>query len=250
MSKSSTSSPGGPLAELFDVSKRYGSGPATVEALRQVNLTIQPGEMIALMGPSGSGKSTLMHILGLLDRPTAGRYTLRGEDMTRLSPGRVARLRGSRIAFVFQGIHLLPRLKAVTNVELPLGYARLPGKERRRRALAALEAVGVGTLSGRYPNQMSGGQAQRVAIARAIAPEPDLLLADEPTGALDRRSGRVVLALFQELHRRTGLTIILVTHDELVARHAERIVTMEDGQIVSDLPVTDRLISRETEGPS
>lgn len=243
------SDPASPLVEVRALRKRYGEGEAAVEALRSVDLTIQRGEMIALMGPSGSGKSTLMHILGLLDRATDGNYALEGEDMTRQSAVSLARLRGKRIAFVFQGIHLLPRLNAVANVELPMAYARRPLAERRESALSALQAVGVGHLADRYPPQMSGGQAQRVAIARAVAPEPDLLLADEPTGALDRRSGRAVLALFQGLHTRLGLTIVLVTHDPFVARHTERIVQLEDGRIVDDSPVADRIVSDEATEP-
>lgn len=238
-----------PLVEVRTLRKRYGQGEAAVEALAGVDLTIRSGEMVALMGPSGSGKSTLMHILGLLDRPTSGSYALQGEDMTKLGSGRLARLRGRRISFVFQGIHLLPGLSALANAELPLAYARRPAAQRRDQALEALSAVGVGPLADRYPAQMSGGQAQRVAIARAIAPEPDLLLADEPTGALDRRSGRTVLALFQSLHARLGLTIVMVTHDPFVARHTQRIVQLEDGQIVDDSPVTDRIIPDEATAP-
>ena len=241
---------GGPVeaqVQVRGLRKVYGHGPASVVALAGVDLDIRRGEMLALTGASGSGKSTLMHLLGLLDRPSSGSYRLAGRDVTRLGGARAARLRGSQVAFVFQAIHLLPGLTALGNIELPLAYARVPGAERRRRALAALERVGLPHLASRYPSQMSGGQAQRVAIARAVASDPLLLLADEPTGALDRRSGRTVLALFQELHRNLGLTIVTVTHDPLVAQHAERIVQLEDGAIIADGPVENRLV--ETAGP-
>lgn len=229
------------VVRLTGIRKQYGEDASRVDALRSIDLTVRRGEMVALMGPSGSGKSTLLNVLGLLDQPSGGTYVLSGEDVTRLTRTETARLRGDRVAFVFQGIHLLPRLTAQRNVELPMGYARLPGDARRTRARAALEKVGILELADRLPNQISGGQAQRVAIARAIATDPDLLLADEPTGALDRRSGLVVLSLFQALHRDEHLTLVLVTHDPLVARCAERVVSMEDGEIISDEAVTDRL---------
>lgn len=239
------------LIQIKDLSRSYGTGEATVHALRGISVTINPGEMVALMGPSGSGKSTLMNILGLFDRPTSGTYQLGGQDMTRLSGRQQATYRGRRIAFVFQGIHLLPRLTALANVELPMSYARMSSGTRRQAALKALELLDVAHLKDRFPSQMSGGQAQRVAIARAIAPGPDLLLADEPTGALDRKSGELVLQAFQQLHEETGVTIVIVTHDPLVGQHAERIVSLEDGQITGDQPVADRLIaSRPQGGPS
>lgn len=231
-----------PQIQLSNLSRRYGEGESTVHALRNVTLNIKAGEMVALMGPSGSGKSSLMNILGLFDRPTGGGFTLAGEDMTRLTPRQQASFRGRRIAFVFQGIHLLPRLTALHNVELPMAYARITSSQRRRAAVDALEQLDVISLRDRYPSQMSGGQAQRVAIARAIAPGPDLLLADEPTGALDRKSGALVLGAFQALHQQTGVTIVLVTHDPYVAQHAERIVYLEDGQLVNDEAVTDRVL--------
>lgn len=231
-----------PLIQLDDIARRYGEGEATVHALRGISLTIRAGEMVALMGPSGSGKSSLMNILGLFDAATTGTYRLGDQDMTRLTARQQATFRGRRIAFVFQGIHLLPRLTALANVELPMSYARMPAAERRDRALKALDLLGVGALKDRYPSQMSGGQAQRVAIARAIAPGPDVLLADEPTGALDRHSGQLVLGAFQELHDRLGVTVILVTHDPAVAQHAERIISLEDGSVIDDQPVRDRLL--------
>lgn len=236
------------LITMRDVTRSYGEGEATVHALRGMSLSIEKREMVALMGPSGSGKSTLMNILGLFDRPTSGSYTLAGQDMTRLTGRQQAAYRGRRIAFVFQGIHLLPRLTALANVELPMSYARENAGQRREKALHAMELLGVATLKDRYPSQMSGGQAQRVAIARAIAPGPDLLLADEPTGALDRKSGELVLQAFQQLHEETDVTIVIVTHDAVVGQHAARIVSLEDGQIINDQPVTDRLVASRLEG--
>jgi len=236
------------LVEMHAITKLYGRGPTAVQALAGIDLEIRRGEMVALVGPSGSGKSTLMHVLGLLDRPSGGTYRLAGRDVSRLNSAGAARLRGTNVAFVFQGIHLLPSLTALHNIELPLAYGRVPKTQRRTCAREALERVGLAHLAQRYPSAMSGGQAQRVAVARAVAAGPELLLADEPTGALDRRSGRTVLALFQELHQRLGLTVVVVTHDPLVAQHAERIVQMEDGQIVSDTRVTDRLLAAAAEG--
>lgn len=233
------------IIDARDLRRQYGQGESTVHALAGVTLSVRAGEMVALMGPSGSGKSTLMQILGLLDRPTSGTYQLDGRPVAQLSSGEAARLRGSHIGFVFQGINLLPRLDAVSNVELPMVYARMKPSDRRQRVLQSLERLGVGHLAHRRPNQMSGGQAQRVAIARAIAPGPDLLLADEPTGALDRASGQAVLAAFQALNRDLGLTIVVVTHDPLVARHAGRIVELEDGTVLNDTPVEDRILAPE-----
>jgi putative ABC transport system ATP-binding protein len=222
------------LISVEQLGRRYGEGEAQVNALVDVNLTIGRGEMVALMGPSGSGKSTLMNVLGLFDRATSGKYFLDGTDMLKLSSKAQADFRGRRIAFVFQGIHLLPRLTAMANVELPMAYARIPRAKRLKAASDALALLGVEQLADRYPSQMSGGQAQRVAIARAIAPGPDLLLADEPTGALDRKSGRLVLKAFQELHEQTGVTVLIVTHDAMVAQHAERLIALEDGRVIND----------------
>ena len=228
-----------PVIAVSTLKKIYGQGEVQVIALDGVSLEIPRGQMVALMGPSGSGKSTLMQVLGLLDRPTSGTYLLNGQDLSRVSSRVMAELRGRRIAFVFQSIHLLPRLSALHNVELPMVYARMPAPERRQRALDALGRVGVGALAHRMPNQLSGGQAQRVAIARAVAPGPDLLLADEPTGALDRASGREVLGVFQSLNQSMDLTLVMVTHDPLVGRHAERIIEMEDGRFTRDYAVAD-----------
>lgn len=232
------------VIEAKGLTRQHGHGDAAVQAINGIDLVVKQGEMVALMGPSGSGKSTLMQILGLLDRPTKGSYHLAGKDVSRLSKGESADLRGRRIAFVFQAIHLLPRLSAIRNVELPMVYARFSAEERQKRANESLARVGLSHLATRRPNQLSGGQAQRIAIARAVAPGPDLLLADEPTGALDRASGRDVLALFQQLNQDLGLTIVIVTHDPLVGRHAKRIVELEDGRIITDRPVEDRILAQ------
>jgi putative ABC transport system ATP-binding protein len=234
------------LIQIKGLSKQYGQGEARVAALGGVSLSIRRGEMVALMGPSGSGKSTLMNILGLFDSPTAGGYHFDNIDMTRLTAREQADLRGRRITFVFQGIHLLPRLTARTNVELPMAYSRMSAPTRSKSADRALQMLGVDHLANRYPDQISGGQAQRVAIARAIAPGPDLLLADEPTGALDRQAGELVLSAFQDLHEKIGVTLIIVTHDPFVAQHAERIISLEDGRVVDDRPVADRLFSHSS----
>lgn len=234
-----------PVIEVRGLRRLYGQGDVAVRALDGIDLDVARGEFVALMGPSGSGKSTLMQILGLLDRPTAGTYRLAGQDVSRIGSRQAASLRGRRIAFVFQGIHLLPRLTAMANVELPMVYARTGQAERVQRARESLARVGLGALERRRPTQLSGGQAQRVAIARAVAPGPDLLLADEPTGALDRHSGREVLAVFQELNRDLGLTVVVVTHDPYVARHARRVIELEDGHIIADRAVEDRVEARQ-----
>jgi putative ABC transport system ATP-binding protein len=221
------------LAELRAVQKRYGSGSAGAVALREVSLEIAAGDYVSVVGASGSGKSTLLHILGLLDRPTAGSYRLRGREMTHLGGGALAAERNFGIGFVFQGFHLLPHLRLLHNVALPLVYRGVAAAERRRMAQAALEAVGLGHLGERLPTQVSGGQQQRAAIARALITQPDLILADEPTGALDSRTGEVIMAIFQQLHRR-GFTLVQVTHEPDIARHARRIVTLRDGLIVGE----------------
>lgn len=233
-----------PVIQVRGLVRRYGEGAAAVQALDGVDLDVERGEFVALMGPSGSGKSTLMQILGLLDRATGGSYRLAGRDVTRIGTAQAAGLRGRRVTFVFQGIHLLPRLSVLDNVELPMVYARMAAPERTRRATESLERVGLGHLLQRRPSQLSGGQAQRVAIARAVAPGPDLLLADEPTGALDRHSGREVLEVFHKLNEALGLTVVVVTHDAFVARHAHRIVELEDGRIIADRPVQEREMAR------
>lgn len=224
-----------PLIQLRDVWKIYQLGEVQVEALRGANLTIEQGEFVALIGPSGSGKSTLMNTLGCLDRPTRGSYLLAGEEVATLSRDERARIRNQRIGFVFQNFNLLGRTTALENVELPLLYARgVPVRERRRRALEKLALVGLADRIHHHPNQLSGGQQQRVAIARALVNEPSILMGDEPTGNLDSRTSREVIALFERLNAEQGLTVILVTHEQEVARHARRIVVLRDGQIVAD----------------
>lgn len=221
------------LLELRGVKKVYQNGGVAFPALKGVDLRVEEGEMLAIMGPSGSGKSTLLHLLGLLDRPTEGEYLLMGKPTSSLSEEERAYLRNRFIGFVFQAFFLLPRLSAVENVEVPLAYAGVPPQERRRRALALLERVGLLDKAKSLPNQLSGGQRQRVAIARALALNPPLLLADEPTGALDIRTGEEIMALFQELNRE-GTTVIIVTHEPMVAEKTRRIVRVRDGEIVAD----------------
>jgi len=224
--------------------KTYDTGIVKVEALKEVSLTTQEGEFIAVMGPSGSGKSTLMNILGLLDRPSAGTYLLDGVDTRSLDEDQLAGLRNKKIGFVFQSFNLLPRLNALRNVELPMLYAGIGISERRERALAALEQVGLASHSAQRPNELSGGEKQRVAIARAMVNRPSLLLADEPTGNLDSRSSYEIMALFQELHRQ-GSTIVLVTHEPEIGRHAQRIVHFLDGRLVKSEKVGQPLDARQ-----
>jgi len=225
----------GNVVEMRGVTKIYHSGSrqrtVDVQALRGIDLDIREGEFVAIMGPSGSGKSTLMHIIGLLDTPTDGRYTLGNVPVAGMREDELARLRNRKIGFVFQAFFLLPRLIAQRNVELPLVYRGLPFSERQRRAHAALQAVGLEDRLYHYPNELSGGQKQRVAIARALVQEPDILLADEPTGNLDSQASLEVLDLFDDLHRQ-GKTIIMVTHEPDVGARAKRIVRMHDGRIV------------------
>ena len=221
------------MIDIQDLRKVYVMGEEEVPALAGVSLTIERGEYVAVIGPSGSGKSSLMNILGGLDRPTSGAYHFEGEDVGGFGDDQLADFRRRRIGFVFQSFQLLPRLTALQNVELPMVYGGVPGPERRERAAALLERVGLGSRKGHRPTQLSGGQQQRVAIARSLANNPDLLLADEPTGALDTQTGQEVLALFRELNA-GGLTVVLVTHDKGVADQAHRRVAFLDGLIVSD----------------
>ena len=222
-----------PLIRLVELARDYRAGETVVHALRGVTLDVRPGEFVAVMGPSGSGKSTLLSLVGLLDRPTAGRQLLDGRDVGALDADSAARLRNREIGFVFQSFNLLARSTALENVELPLIYAGVARAERRRRATAALQQVGLGHRLGHWPRQLSGGEQQRVAIARALVGDPRLILADEPTGALDSRTGRDILGLLAALNR-AGRTVLLVTHDAAVARWASRIIAMADGTVVGD----------------
>ncbi len=221
------------LVELKAVSKTYAMGSTTVHALREVDLRIDRGEMVAIMGTSGSGKSTMLNILGTLDRASSGHYILDGEDVTALTDSQLAQFRNRKIGFVFQSFNLLPRYTAARNVELPMLYGGVSRSERIRRAKVALERVGLADRMHHQPNELSGGQQQRVSIARSLVQNPVLLLADEPTGALDSETTSQIMELFTELHR-SGMTIILVTHDPSIASYAERVIRMRDGRILTD----------------
>jgi putative ABC transport system ATP-binding protein len=224
---------GHPVLDVQKVRKIYGSGETEVQALRGVSLTVERGDYVAIMGSSGSGKSTLMNIIGCLDVPTSGRYLLDGVDVSRLNDRQLALVRNRRIGFVFQAFNLIPRTTALGNVELPLAYAGMKAAERRRRARAALEMVGLADRAGHEPNQLSGGQQQRVAVARALVTAPALVLADEPTGNLDTKSTEDVLSVLDRLNR-SGRTIVLITHEPEVAKHARRLIRLVDGRIVED----------------
>lgn len=219
------------IIRMEEICKRYGVGDTLVNALENVNLTIEQGEYCAIMGPSGSGKSTAMNIIGCLDRPTSGHYYLDNMDVATLPDDQLAQMRNRKLGFVFQQFHLLPQSTAMENVMLPLVYAGVPSQERQERAAAALERVGLTNRRNNRPNQLSGGQQQRVAIARAIVGEPVLLLADEPTGALDSRTTQEVMDIFTELNE-GGITIVMVTHEPEVARQTRRIVWFRDGQVI------------------
>jgi putative ABC transport system ATP-binding protein len=223
------------VIEARELTKVYGRGENRVEAVAGTNMNIESSEWIAIVGPSGSGKSTLMHLIGLLDRPTSGSYRLNGRDVSQLRGNELARARRDLIGFVFQSYNLLPRESALKNVELPMVYAGVGRKERRKRALGLLERVGLSERAHHRPPELSGGQMQRVAIARALVNGPVLLLADEPTGNLDTASGAEILDLFGELNA-SGVTVVVVTHDPEVAARAQRIVELRDGRIVSDAP--------------
>ena len=219
------------MIRLQDVSKIYRMGNVDVAALQGVSIFIEPGEMTAIMGPSGSGKSTMMNIIGCLDVPTSGSYTLEDEDVGGMSDDRLAEIRNSKIGFVFQTYNLLPRLSALANVELPLLYGGR--RNRRRRALEALDRVGLADRVSHKPTELSGGQQQRVGIARALVKRPSILMADEPTGNLDSRSSEEILAILQRLNREEGMTVILVTHEASIAARAQRVMSMLDGRVVS-----------------
>ncbi len=223
-----------PVVAVEHLRRVYPLANEPVVALAGVDLRIESGEFVAVMGPSGSGKSTFMHIVGFLDRPTSGTYRFDGADVTALDENELADIRSHSLGFVFQAYNLLPRTSAIENVELPMLYAGVPAPARRRAALAALEDVGLARYVAHHPNQLSGGQQQRVAIARSLVNDPRLILADEPTGALDTRSSEDVMALFERLNRERGITIMLVTHEPDIAAHPKRIVTFRDGHIVGD----------------
>ena len=223
-----------PVIRTVGLTRDYPMGGETVHALRGVDLVIAPNEFVAIMGPSGSGKSTLMNLIGCLDTPTAGEYWLAGTEVSKMSDDELARVRNRQIGFVFQTFNLLPRATSLHNVELPLVYAGLPARERRERAAQALASVGLGDRMEHKPAELSGGQRQRVAIARALVTEPSIILADEPTGNLDSTTSEEIMKIFEDLYRRHGQTIVMVTHEADIARHAARVVTLHDGVISSD----------------
>jgi putative ABC transport system ATP-binding protein len=229
------------VIELEHVSRVYVIGDIEVRALDDVSVRIEKGEMVAIMGPSGSGKSTLMNLLGCLDRPSSGRYILVEQDVSRMSDDQLAHVRNHEIGFVFQGFNLLKRSTAQDNVELPMIYAG--SRDRRKRAMEALKTVGLGDRLHHRPNELSGGQQQRVAIARALVNDPSIILADEPTGNLDSRSGDEIMALFQHLNRDLGITVVVVTHDQRVAEHTQRIVRLADGCLVGDEAVAAPIVA-------
>ncbi len=223
------------MLEVKTVTKTYGTGITAFQALKGISFTVQAGEFVAIMGPSGSGKSTLMHILGCLDTPTSGTYKLGGKDVSKLSEDELSQIRNQHIGFVFQAFNLLPRTTVLRNVILPLVYAGIAEEEREKRARRALALAGLGEEHFTHrSNELSGGQIQRVAIARALVNDPTMILADEPTGNLDTKTGEIVLSTFDRLNREEKRTIVLITHEQEVAEHAERIITLRDGKIMSD----------------
>lgn len=230
------------LIQISQVEKVYVMGDQEVRALDGVDLNVESGEFVAVMGPSGSGKSTLMHVLGCLDAPTAGEYRLNGVDVAELDGAELARFRNRTLGFIFQSFNLLPSFTALENVELPMIYGGVPG--RRRRAREALARVGLTDRMGHRPNELSGGQQQRVAIARAIAGEPNVLMADEPTGNVSTQQGEEIMAIFQELNNQ-GITVVVVTHEPHIARHARRLVQLKDGRLVSDSAIRSRILAAD-----
>jgi len=232
------------IIQTTDLVKHYRMGDQLVEALRGVSVSVEGGEFLVIMGASGSGKSTLMHIMGCLDHPTSGSLLIDGDDISKVGSSRLADLRNSKIGFVFQQFNLLSRTTAVHNVELPLLYAGIGSSERRRRAVDALEKVGLGHRLSHYPNQLSGGEQQRVAIARALINNPPIIMADEPTGNLDTRSGIEILEILQELHS-NGITLVMVTHERDVAEHGDRIIHLRDGSVVGNEAVASKRSAAE-----
>ena len=223
------------MIQLQKVTRDFQVGDETVHALREVNLEIQSGEYVALMGPSGSGKSTLLNVIGCLDRPSSGTYVLEGKDVTRMADDELSLVRRHRIGFIFQFFHLVPRLDAAGNVELPMIFAGVPREERRTKVARALESVGLSHRMKHRPNQLSGGERQRTAIARAVVMDPAILLADEPTGNLDTHSGQEIVQLIESMNQ-AGLTLVVVTHDPSIGERARRVIRLRDGSIVSDTP--------------
>ncbi len=227
------------LVELDSVGKVYRAGKVLVDALSGVTLSVRSGEFVSIMGPSGSGKSTLLNIIGCLDRPTSGSFYIQGKPVESLTDSQLADLRNRWLGFVFQGFHLLPRLTARQNVEMPLVYRGVPFRERRERAEKVLAAVGLANEADRFPSELSGGQQQRVALARALAGEPLVILADEPTGNLDSGTGKEIMTLLRNLNRDRGITIVQVTHDQTMALYGRRIIRLRDGRVVDDSPVAE-----------
>lgn len=236
------------VIDIRKITKNYQMGKLLLKVLRGIDLKIEKGEFVSIMGPSGSGKSTLMNILGALDQPTTGEYFLDGLDVSKLSEEKLAEARNKKIGFVFQNFNLLKRTTALRQVELPLIYSST--KNRSQRAKAALESVGLGKRLDHLPSELSGGQQQRVAIARALVTEPAVILADEPTGNLDSRSGTEVMQIFQRLNRENGITTVFVTHDPWIARHTKRVIMLRDGKIIADQRVKSPLVAGEVERPS
>ena len=229
------------LIELDDVTKVYAMGEVAVNAVAGISMSVEPGELLSIVGPSGSGKSTLMNIIGCLDVPTAGRYVLEGDDVGQLSDNQLAELRGQKIGFIFQTYNLLPRLSALANVQLPLLYGG--GKDGRQRSIAALEKVGLGHRLKHRPVELSGGEQQRVGIARALVKDPSIILADEPTGNLDTQSGNDIMNVLYQLHSEDGITVLIVTHDAEIAASTNRVVSMRDGSMVGDQAPTEYIRS-------
>lgn len=235
------------MIKIENLSKTYKTGSISVEALKNINLTVKEKEFVSIMGPSGSGKSTLMNILGCLDKPTEGVYELDGESVQGMNDNELAVIRNRKIGFIFQSFNLIPRINALKNVELPMIYAGIPARERREKAIKALQKVGLEERMNHNPNELSGGQRQRVAIARSLVNNPCLIFADEPTGNLDTKSGNEVMSIFQQLNEE-GVTIIMVTHELDIAMHTKRMIVCRDGEIIEDKPVENQIIINSQEG--